>query len=136
MLSGCYTYLPVGAVEPAIGAHVAAALTEAGSDTLARSIGPAITTLRGDVISLGEHEITLAVTSVTDRWGQVASWRGERVLVPRPAVRELQQRRLSPGRSVLLAAALLAASVAAWEVFEAGIRGGSVPNPGGGGEPR
>ena len=135
-LTGCYSYLPVGAAEPQVGAHVTAGLTEDGADTLARSVGPGITTLRGDVVEAQDGTLTLAVTSVTDRLGQVTSWKGEQVRVPRVVVGSLEQRRLALGRSLLLAAAFLGGSVAAWEAYQGGIRGGAIPNPGGGGEPK
>jgi hypothetical protein len=136
VLTGCYSYLPVSTAEPQVGARVAAGLTVDGADTLARAVGPGITTLRGDVVAAEDGTITLALTSVTDRTGQVTSWKGEEVRVPQGAVERLEQRKLALGRSVLFAAAFLGGSVAAWEAFQAGIRGGAIPNPGGGGEPK
>ncbi len=63
-------------------------------------------------------------------------WRGEQVHVPRMAVQNFKLRKFSLGRSVLLSAAFLGASVVAWEAFTGGTRGGQVPSGGGGSTPQ
>ena len=135
-LAGCYVYRPLDTVEPRVGARVSADLTDVGSDTLARYVGPGVTSLRGGVVSAEQAAVTLAVTSVTDRAGQQQFWKGERVRVPRGAVRDFEQRRLSVGRSVLLGAALLGSSLVAWQAFAGGIHGGRLMPGGVGGGAR
>ena len=135
-LAGCYVYRPLDTVEPRVGTRVSADLTDGGSDTLARYVGPGVTSLRGGVVSTEGAAVTLAVTSVMDRSGQQQFWRGEPVRVPRAAVRDFEQRRLSLGRSVLLGAALLGSSVVAWEAFQGGIHGGRLMPGGVGGGAR
>ena len=135
-LAGCYVYRPLDTVEPQVGTRVSADLTDGGSDTLARYVGPGVTSLRGGVVSTEGAAVTLAVTSVMDRSGQQQFWRGEPVRVPRAAVRDFEQRRLSLGRSVLLSAALLGSSVVAWEAFQGGIHGGRLMPGGVGGGAR
>ena len=129
-LAGCYVYRPIDTVEPRVGTRVAADLTDVGSDTLARYVGPGVTSLRGGVVNTEGAAVTLAVTSVTDRSGQQQFWKGEQVRVPRVAVRDFTQRSFSLGRSVLLGAALLGSSLVAWEAFQGGIHGGRLM-PGG-----
>jgi len=133
VLAGCYFYEPLRTVEPQVGTRVAAELTGYGSDTLARYVGPQVTALRGYVVSAESADVMLSVTSVMDRRGQEQSWRGEQVRVPRRAIQDCQLRRFSPGRTLLLSALLAGGSVVAWEVFQQGSRGGSLPGPGGGG---
>ena len=116
LLAGCYFYEPLRTTEPQVGTRVAAELTGYGSDTLARYVGPSVTSVRGYVVSAENTNVVLSVTSVTDRYGQEQSWRGERVRVPRLAIQDFQQRRFSLGRTLLLGAALVGGSVAAWEV--------------------
>jgi len=135
-LAGCYVYRPLDTVEPRVGTRVSADLTDGGSDTLARYVGPGVTSLRGGVVSTEGAAVTLAVTSVMDRSGQQQFWKGEPVRVPRAAVRDFEQRRLSLGRSVLLSAALLGSSVVAWEAFQGGIHGGRLMPGGVGGGAR
>lgn len=136
MLSGCYIYRPLATVDPPAGTRVAVALTEYGADTLARYVGPGITTLRGDVVTAESAGVILAVTSVTDRFGREQTWRGEQVLVPRPTVRSVQRSRFSLGRSLLLGVGILGGSVAAWRGFRGGIGGGGPPSGGGGSRPK
>src|SRR5947207_13709142 len=127
LLAGCYFYEPLRTTEPQVGTRVAAELTGYGSDTLARYVGPSVTSVRGYVVSAENTNVVLSVTSVTDRYGQEQSWRGERVRVLRLALQDFQQRRFSLGRTMLLGAALLGGSCAAWDVIMVGMRGGSVP---------
>lgn len=136
VLTGCYVYRPLGTLEPQVGTRVAAELTDYGSDALARSVGPGIVTLRGGVVSAESGDITLSVTSVTDRSGQVKSWKGERLRVSRVVVEDYQERKFAPVRSVLLGAALLGGLLAARKVFEGGTRGSALPRGSGGGVPR
>ena len=136
VLAGCYFYEPLRTVEPQVGTRVSAELTGYGSDSLARYLGPSVTSLRGSLVSAENTNVVLSVTSVTDRYGQEQSWRGEQVRVPRVAIQDFQQRRFSLGRSLLLGALVAGGSVVAWEVFKGGLRGGSLPGPGGGGVPR
>ncbi len=136
MLCGCYVYVPVLAVEPHAGTHVAAELTRYGTDTLAPYVGPGVTTLHGDIVREEDTTVVLALTSVTDRSGREQAWKGEQVRVPRAVVENLLERRFSLGRSLLLGATFLGASVAAWEAFRGGTSGGSLPSGGGSGVPR
>ncbi len=136
MLSGCYIYRPLGTVEPQAGTRVSVALTDHGADTLARDVGPGITALRGDVVSSERTGVVLAVSSVTDRYGQEQSWRGERVRVPTLAVQRVQARGFSVSRTLLFGAAFLGGSLAVWQAFGNGITGGSLPSGGGGSIPK
>lgn len=136
MLWGCYVYVPVHTMGPPVGTRVSAELTSHGMDTLARYVGPNITSLHGDVVSAADSDVVLAMTSVTDRYGREQVWRREQVRVPRVAVQSFLQRRFSLSRSLLLGAAFLASSVAAWEAFRGGILGGSLPPGGGGAVPK
>ncbi len=117
LLAGCYFYEPLRTTEPQVGTRIAAELTGYGSDTLARYVGPSVTSVRGYVVSAENTNVVLSVTSVTDRYGQ----------------EHFQQRRFSLGRSLLLGAAFLGVTVAAWDVFKGGVSGGSLGGPGGGG---
>jgi hypothetical protein len=136
LLAGCYIYEPLDKVEPQVGTRVSADLTWYGSDTLARLVGPRVTALRGYLVSAENTNVVLSVTSVMDRSGQEQSWQGERVRVPRLAIQAFQQKKFSLGRSLLVGAAFLGVSVAAWDVFKGGVSGSALPGPGGGGVPK
>jgi len=136
LLSGCYVYVPVLPVEPPAGTRVVAELTRYGTDTLAPYVGPGVTTLHGAVVRAEDTTVVLSLTSVTDQSGREQAWKGEQVRVPRAAVQNLLERRFSLGRSLLLGATFLGASVAAWEAFSGATSGGSLPSGGGSGVPK
>src|SRR3989441_2660276 len=127
LLAGCYFYEPLRTTQPQVGTRVAAELTGYGSDTLARYVGPSVTSVRGYVVSAENTNVVLSVTSVTDRYGQEQSWRGERGRVPHLPVHAFQQRGVLLGRTLVLGAARLGGSVPARDIFKGGLRGGSVP---------
>lgn len=134
--AGCYNYLPLGTLEPQVGTQVSAELTGRGTDTLAAAVGPGVTTVRGAVLEADPAAVILAVASVANHWGQQQFWRGERVRLPRGSVQDFQERRFSLGRSVLLGAAFLGSSVAAWAAFKGGRSGGRQSGGSGGGVPQ
>lgn len=129
VLAGCYTYRPLPATMPAAGLRVQAALTDAGSDSLAGRIGRGVGVVAGDVVRADSAELTLAVREVENQRGERSDWEGETVVIPRRFVRDLQQRRLSLGGTGLLGGAVAAGLVAATQVFG----GGGVFEGGGGG---
>src|SRR2546428_2335767 len=113
LLAGCYFYEPLRTTQPQVGTRVAAELTGYGSDTLARYVGPSVTSVRGYVVSAENTNVVLSVTSVTDRYGQEQSWRGGRADDPRPAVHDLQPREIPLGATLPLPPALPEGAVAA-----------------------
>jgi hypothetical protein len=133
LVTGCHVYRPLEAVEPEVGTRISADLTDYGADTLARYVGPGVASLRGDVLAHEDGDVVLAVTSVTDRFGREQFWRGERVRVPRPAVRIVRERRFSVGRTLMLGVACVGGSIAALRAFNEGTSGGSRPSGSGGG---
>ena len=135
-LTGCYVYQPLGAAEPEVGSRVAAELTEAGTDTLARAVGPQVVELRGSITGVQDQSLILALSSVSDRTGRVTTWAGEQVVVPVLAVRTLAAKRLSAGRTVLLGIACVAGSVILLDAFEGMMAGGSGGGRTPGGEPQ
>ncbi len=135
VVAGCYSYVPLDTLEPQVGTQVAAELTGRGSDTLAPAVGPGVTALRGSVLVTDPGVVILAVASVANRSGQQQFWRGEPVRLPPGSVQGFLERRFSPGRSVLLGAAFLGSSVAAWAAFKGGRSGGQLPGGSGGGVP-
>ena len=114
--------------------YLAVTLTEAGSEDLARYIGPDVGVVRGRFQSASERGLTLSVSQVELRRGDVLSWQGETVVVPRAFVASLEERRVSRGRIVLLAGGSILALLASYQAF--GSAGGGVPAPGGPGMPR
>lgn len=103
-VTACYTYQPLTAPEPAIGTRVSAQLTDGGSRELATRIGPNVLHVEGRVLAADSASLDLSVRQVENYRGVQSDWNGERVAVPRQLIAGLQQRRLSPGGTGLLAA--------------------------------
>lgn len=130
-LLGCYKYVPVATTDPAPGARIAIALTPAGSDTLARLVGPRVTAIEGRMLQGGGSELLLAVAVVRKDRGEEDFWKGETVSIPRNVIAGVQQRRLSTSRTLLLAGVVAALGVTAGAAAGSGGSGGG----GGGGGP-
>ena len=130
--SGCYRYAPISMRTPEVGTRVSVSLTDAGTDDLARFVGPGVAAIEGHVVSSSDEAMHLGVTLVRLHNGAENFWKGERVSVPRVQIAEVRERRLSRSRSFLSAGTLLLAAVAAIDVFSGPGRAAS---RGGGGRP-
>jgi hypothetical protein len=103
--AGCYNYAPLASVDPAPGTSLAVTLSDAGSETLMRSLGPEAFVVRGRYLGTDERGLLLSVTSVERRRGWVEPWSGETVALPNDVIASTEVRRLAKGRSLLLAGA-------------------------------
>src|SRR6266511_580905 len=134
LIAGCYIYRPLAARYPEPATYLAVTLTDAGSDGLARYIGPDVGVVRGRFQSAGEHGLALAVAQVELHRGDVLTWQGETVVVPRAFVASVQERRVSGGRIALLAGGSVLALLATYRALGSGT--GAVAPAGGSGQPR
>jgi hypothetical protein len=133
LAGGCYGYYPIEHSSP-VGQQVMLTLTDSGSLVLARQIGPAAQSLLGRVATDSNNAVTIAMSSVQQRDGNETSWRGEPVVVPRPLVANLVERRFSRGRTALLAGVTGLAVVALRQAFHGvgySTGGSGLPNTGG-----
>lgn len=134
VLAGCSYYRPLATTTPAPGMAVSIALTELGSDSLARYLGPDVGDIRGRLLSMDDSSYMVSVSGVDLRHGLVLGWKGERVVVARSLVGGLAERRFSLGRSLLVGGLSALGFVVSVEAFKA-VDVGSAPG-GGGGKPR
>jgi hypothetical protein len=111
--------------------RVAVNLTAAGTDTLARYVGPNATDIEGRVLNARGSDLLLAVSVVRKRNGEEDFWKGEAVSIPQAAISRLQQRRLAVGRTLLLVGAVAVAGATVGAAASSGSSGGG----GGGGGP-
>lgn len=135
LTAGCYNYSPLTTPSPEPGTYLAVTLTDAGSDELARSLGPAAFIVRGRYMSTDERGMLISVTSVETKQGFANPWAGETVAVPDHSVASLDVRRFAKGRSFLLAGVGAGGLVATTIAFSL-LGTGSSPNPGGGRPPK
>ena len=131
MLGGCYNYSSVKRSELVPATHVVVMLTEDGSEQMTNYLGPSVQVVRGVFLSTTERGLRMSVSSVENHRGDVLQWKGETVVVPGEFVRSVDERRIAPSKTVLLAGAGLAGFFAAYAAFGVGTNG--APPPGGGG---
>jgi hypothetical protein len=133
VLCGCYESVPiqVNSVQP--GTKIRVTLTDAGTDSLARYLGPGVQTVDGKLISATDERLALGVTSVAMRSGQDQYWKGETVAIPRSALATVQQRKINKPKSLLLGGVFIAAlaSLRLSGVVGGNGGGGSRGGPGG-----
>jgi hypothetical protein len=104
-LGGCYGYYPAVTPTP-VGRDVQVTLSDSGTFTLARQVGPQTAAIDGRLTLDSGNALVLSVTNVRRRDGSEVDWKGERVTVPRPVVIKVEERRFSRGRTTLFAGAL------------------------------
>jgi hypothetical protein len=133
LTAGCYNYNPLTTPSPEPGTYVAATLSDAGSDELARNLGPNVFLVRGRYLGPSEGSeggLLVSVSAVETKRGDELSWKGETVALPTDFVTSLEVRRLSKGRSLLLAgigAGGLVATTVAFSLLGGGDAPGTCP---------
>jgi hypothetical protein len=134
VLCACYANVPTQLSTARPDTKLVVALTDAGSDSLARYLGPGVETVDGRLLQNSDSGVSLAVTQVTMRSGAEQFWKGETVALPKYSIATVQERKLSKPRTILLGAAIVALG---FTVKLAGVgdntAGGS---KGGGGPPK
>ena len=136
VVSACHRYEPVTAATVDRGANVSVTLTDFGTANLGRLLGMGVGTVEGELQSLSDSALTIAVQLVRQRNGVETFWKGEAVTIPRSDVAEIRQRRFSKGKSAVATVAVIAAAVGAVEAFIGTGSGGSPPTGSGGPGPR
>jgi hypothetical protein len=130
-LGGCFSYadIPPASAPPqasAVRVRLSRPMDFPISDVTVRDV----VQLDGEVVEVRDTAMRLSVFGLRSQTGFGVPANGETVLFPRTAVVELQQKRISPLRSGLVAALIVALGFA---VKESGVVTGSGGNPGGGG---
>ncbi len=114
---------------------VAVTLTDAGTRELGPYLGPDAFIVRGRYVRADEQGLVLAVVQVETKRGDWHPWAGESVTLATSHIASLEARRLSKGRTVLLAGvgvASLAVTTLAFTLTGSGSDGpgsGSRPPP-------
>jgi len=124
--AGCYNYDPLVTPSPEPGTYVSLSLTDAGSQDLARSLGPNVFIVRGRYLEHGNRGLLVSVTSVELKLGNELAWAGETVALPDSTISAIEVRQLAKGRSALLLGAGVAGLVATTAAFTLG-GGGTRP---------
>jgi hypothetical protein len=130
--AGCYYYQPLDVPNPARGTYVSATLNDAGTDDLARTIGPDVRSVRGRLLTSDSAGLTFAVSAVSLHHGENITWKGETVTLNRGYLSGLEQRKLARGRTILIVGVTLLGVVTTYKVGQGiGIIPTTVPAGGG-----
>ena len=132
LLCGCYASFPIEMAQAKPGDKLRVELTDAGSDSLARYLGPGVQTVDGKLLRSSDTEVSLGVTQISMRSGIDQYWKGEAVVLPKYSLATVQERKLSKPRTFLLAGAIIVA-LASVKLSGVGGSSGSRVNHGGGG---
>ena len=108
---GCYAAVPLTTPAPQTGSEVVVQLTDAGSESLARLVGPRATEIRGHYLASPPDTLRVAVLGVTTRNEEERFWQHEPLGIPRSAIATLRERRLSTPRTAAVVALAAAAAV-------------------------
>jgi hypothetical protein len=134
--SGCYAYVPVSPSQgpQRLGASVRVTLTAAGTEDLARFLGPRVHSFDGSVASINaDGDPAIAVTWVQLVDGTRQPWMGQGVVTaPAADVADVAVHTLDRGRSYVAAALVgIALGAIAYAAIQGG--GGNIrDNPGDG----
>ncbi|HEX8243475.1 MAG TPA: hypothetical protein VF541_08270 [Longimicrobium sp.] len=134
LLGACYEYAPVApaSVPPqasAVRVRLSRPMNFPISDVTVRDV----VELQGEVVQAQDTSMQLSVFGLRSQTGFGVDARGETVSFPRTAVVGLSQKRISPWRSAVFAALLVAGGVA---IKAAGVIDGSSTGGGGTGQPK
>ena len=108
--TGCYTLVPVANTGIPAGATVALDINDAGRVALGGTMGPEIGQVEGRLVEQTSNHYVLSVNAV--RYLRATGeqvWTGERVTIPTEHVRSVNERRLSKGRTAIIAGAAVGA---------------------------
>jgi hypothetical protein len=111
LLTGCYVYHPIATNTASTGKYVRAELTDAGSTSVAPSIGTNAIWIEGEVQDASDTRLTMALRVVSRRDLGESTWNGETVSLNAGDVRTLQERVLSRGRTATTVSLLSAGGI-------------------------
>ena len=117
-VAACSTYAPTSlAAAPASGT-VRLSLTDAARSENFGSLGSQVTSVEGDVRSVSDSAVTVAVSEIGRVAADNQAYHGEMVTIPTRYIGQVEQKRIQVARSLVVAGAVLGAVV--WIGSQAG----------------
>lgn len=135
LLSACYTLTPVGQMEPVPGHTVIAQLSAPIEFQVVEARLQNITRVEGTLLLTTDDSLVVSAENLWSRAGVRHPALGARVAFARHAAEQLQEKRVSAGRTGLVIGAAAAVLAAVLFTVQAG-GGGGTPNPGPGPKPQ
>ncbi len=130
--AGCYVNRPLAA-SPEPGTNVLLALNDRGRVALADSIGEAASEIEGVLVSRRDSAFVIRVRAIEYLNGQRQRWTGEPLSVREDHVRNVHARRISKGRTAVVAGAISSSVIAFILSRDLFGLGGGGRDPGNGG---
>lgn len=135
-LTACYTYVPVSGASVTPGSTATVSINDRGRVELSDVLGPGARRIDGRVVSATDTGLLMSVTAVQLIDLDVPiRWEGRQISLSSSLFSDIRQKRLSKGRTWLLAATMTAGAILAstFAVRGFGTDPGS-DKPGGGGD--
>ena len=129
---GCYVNRPL-ATAPDAGTNVLLELNDRGRIALADSVGEAASQIEGALVSRRDSVFVVRVRSVEYLDGRRQRWTGEPLTVREEHLRDVHARRMSRGRTALVAGVVSSSVIAFILTRDLFGLGGGGRDPGGGG---
>ena len=122
-LQACYTYVPVNsqAAAPASGHYVELEITDRGRVGLGERFGAGVRQISGTLVTQQGGDLVLSVDRISNIDGAMDRWSGDTTRIDRDFVGRMTERRVSAGRTALLA---VAAAAAIYATASSGLLGG------------
>jgi len=107
-VSGCYTYAPVNSqsAAPSVGRYVELQITDQGRVGLGQRFGAGIRQVSGTLVTQQGSDLVVLVDRISNIDGDIDRWSGDTTTIDRNFVSGMTERRISAGRSALLALAI------------------------------
>lgn len=99
--SACYAYAPMASTAPQPGQQVALSISDQGRAAMSERLGSGVLAVEGRLTGVEDNELVVGVNRVKLIGGSANSWSGEEVRLPRDYVARIEERRLSPRRTVV-----------------------------------
>ena len=111
LCSGCSTYTSVApALTPKSGT-VRLSMNDAGRTEALPRLGGQVTSVEGEVRSISDSSVTIAVTEVSRASADAESYHGEAVTIPSRYIGSIEKKRVQIARSLLVAGAFVAGAI-------------------------
>ncbi len=100
--AACYRYTPTTTAAPVSGSAVRFHLTDAGAQSLSRVIGQNAVGIDGTVLTSDDTSFAVSMAATLQRDQSPLTWAGERVVIPRAAVRSVEARTIDRKRTLMV----------------------------------
>jgi len=111
LCGACSTYTSIApALAPSSGT-VRLSLNDAGRTETLAPFGKEVTSVEGEVRSVSDSEITIAVSEVSRASSDVEQYHGEAITIPSRYIGVIERKHVQVARSLLIAGAILAGAI-------------------------